>query len=623
MCGLTAVVGARRPAERHLNASLDLLTHRGPDARGTWSDEDVWLGSRRLAILDLSPAGTMPMTVGGRFVGVYNGEIYNYRELREELEGLGHHFATGTDTEVLLSAFAEWGAACVTRFNGMWAFAVWDAVERRLFVSRDRFGVKPLYYAQGSGRLTLASEPKAILHLHPELRVVDDRTLHTLLVEKRLDIIDHSFYRGISVVPPGHSATFAPGDTALKLERYWRLSPDGDGSERTDQEIADEFGALFEDAVRLRFRSDVAVGVTLSGGLDSTAVLHASHRRGDGGGQLTAYTSTYAGGGEIDERQWARRAASAYPEVRLEEVDARVDDWLATLRRICWHMDGPGFSPAVFPLWRIMERARATNVPVLLEGQGADEMLGGYPRHTALAVLEYASELAVRPSGDRLRPLASAARAAQRSHGTRRLVLDTSLAAIPSLAALQRRRAGVEDALRSDWRARVAKDAGPARRPMRWRGGLEAGLLGDFEAALLPGFLQYGDAISMAHSVESRLPFLDYRVVECAFGLPSRSKIGEGYTKRVLRDYLRAGGQGAIAERRDKRGYPTPVHGWLAADRGRRLREILLAPQARIREYASREGLERLIARHSTGRLSGADQVYALVATELWLQECL
>jgi asparagine synthase (glutamine-hydrolysing) len=611
MCGILGIVGeeARRP--RACGSALDLLAHRGPDDRGEWSDRLCWLGHRRLSIIDLSPGGHQPMRHPGTGAVIsFNGEIYNYVELRDELRALGHVFRSQSDTEVLLAAYVQWGTACLSRLNGMWSFVLWDPRDGTAFFSRDRLGVKPLYYAVQDGTLALASEPKALLALYPVLRRVDDATLYDFLAEGKLYASNASFYAGISSLLPAHLGVFRPGDSAPVIRRYWTLP--GEAREpRPYDESLERFGALLEDATRLRMRSDVPVGVTLSGGLDSTAVLHGATKSAP---SVMAFTSIYAqdeNGDRVDERAWARLVAERHPTVTLQEVEAYRGEWLETLPRIVWHMDGPGYSPAVFPLWGIMARARASGVPVLLEGQGADELIGGYPQYAAVAMRENLPRLWRAP-----------ARTWREYSGyistftLRVIALWIARQSIPGLRHLYRRRLGSLGALRPDYAARHANrsvERSSGRELTQWLGD-------DLTSDILPGLLQYGDAISMAHSIESRLPFLDYRLVEFVAGLPGCYRVGNGDSKRILRDYLTREDLVEVARRRDKQGYPTPAYSWMAANHGEVLRDLLISRSSKITEYCHRSGLERLLTRFLDGHSASANHLYRLLTTEVWLR---
>jgi asparagine synthase (glutamine-hydrolysing) len=615
VCGIVAIIGPSDGIDdRRRDEALDVIAHRGPDDRGTWRDGDAWLGSRRLAIIDLSPGGHQPRVDETTGVAItFNGEIYNYLELRDELIALGHVFRSQSDTEVLLRAYLEWGLDFLPHLNGMWALVLWDPRVRRAVLARDRLGVKPFYYSARSGRVSVASEPKALLVLDPSLRRVDERSLYGFLAEGRLYTGAASFYAGIDVLPPGHVATFTPGDSSPVVSRYWAPPPPSERLIDYGEAVA-TFGDLLRDAVRLRMRSDVPVGLTLSGGLDSSAVLEAATAAVTDGGRLQAFTSTYEappGAPLVDERDWAQLVADRY-DVDLQQVPAAVDDWVDVLSRIVWHMDGPGYSPAVFSLWKIMERARARGIPVLLEGQGADELLGGYTQYAALAMWSSLSR-------GRLTTFARDYGSFAKTFSVRMLTLWLARERASFVMGAYRRRVGALGTMDPAFSRRFRGNGSAAPAPRSVNGRLTI----DLTQEILPGLLHYGDAISMAHSIESRLPFLDYRLVEFASSLPGDFKVGQGMTKRILRDHLRKVGLTAIADRRDKRGYPTPADSWLTADGGRLLREHLLAPDAEIHAYCRRDQLERLIDYHVTGHSGAGNHLYRLLTTQLWLRTCV
>lgn len=615
MCGIVATIGAsNRILGRRRDEALALIVHRGPDDHGSWEDDDAWLGTRRLAIIDLSPGGHQPRVDPETGVCItFNGEIYNYLELRAELIALGHDFVSESDTEVLLRAYLEWGPELLPRLNGMWAFLIWDPRQRRAFFARDRLGVKPFYYSSQDGGLSVASEPKALLVLHPALRRVDEASLYDFLAEGRLYAGSASFYAGIAALQPGHFGTFSPGDPSPAISQYW--TPPSRSNRTLDyRDAVVSFGDLLRDSVRLRMRSDVPVGFTLSGGLDSSAVLEAAATGAASGGErLQAFTSVYdtpPGARPIDERRWAGLVADTY-QVDLQQVPADVGDWIGVLERIVWHMDGPGYSPAVFPLWKIMESARARGIPVLLEGQGADELLGGYPQYAAL-------DLWTSLSRGRLSGFVRDYGAFAKTFSVRMVTLWLARERASFALQTYRRRVGSLGTMDPDFvrRARGGSSV-PATRTVNDR------LVADLTREVLPGLLQYGDAISMAHSIESRLPFLDYRLVEFASSLPSEFKVGNGRTKRILRDHLHAAGLTAIAERRDKQGYPTPAGSWLTSNGAALLRSQLLAPGAEIHAYCRPDRLERLIDHHVAGRGGAANHLYRLLTTQIWLRTCI
>jgi asparagine synthase (glutamine-hydrolysing) len=615
VCGIVGAVGPLAAAhdDASFRAAVDALAHRGPDGADASFDGTARLGHRRLAVIDLSDAGRQPMADPATGVSiVFNGEIYNYVELRRELQAEGEAFRTATDTEVLLRLWLRHGEDGLRRLNGMFAFAVWDPRSRELALVRDRFGVKPLAWGWSDGSLVFASEPKAALALLPGDAEADPATLYDFLALGRLYAADRTFYRGLRMLPPAHLLRFRPGDAEPRPRRWWDYPADPAPPGRPEEE-AEAFAALLDDAVRIRLRSDVPVGLTLSGGLDSTACLAGAVRAG--ADAPVCFTATY-GPGNRGEAGWAAIAGRPYG-VEPVEVDARVEDWHAAMETIAWHLDGPSYSPAVFPVWRIAAEARRRGVPVLLEGQGADEALAGYPQYAALHALSSAA----RP-GEALRTL----RGAARTFTPAWTALWLAREAMPFLVGLRRRREGAAGALSPAFAA-LARSAGaaaplPHDPPMRAADAVTRRLWADHHRDILPGLLHYGDAMSMSHGIEARQPFLDVRLVEWLFARPARVKIAEGRTKWVLRRYLEAAGQGAIAARSDKQGFPTPVAAWFRADGGRLLRDLLLSPGSRVRAVCEPAGVERLLGLLLAGRRGADNHLFRLATTEFWLRRC-
>ena len=620
MCGILGWVTTRSADGRaRFVRALDTLRHRGPDDGDIFAADGILLGHRRLSIIDLSSAGRQPMedpALGN--VITFNGEIYNYLELRAELEALGHVFRTATDTEVLLHAFCAWGAQALNRLNGMWAFAIWQPTTRTLFMARDRFGVKPFYYAITAEGLAFASEPKALLQLSPELRQANDATVFRFLSAGELHAGEDTFYDAVKALPAGCYAEFGPDAGVPKVSRYWDYPAPASVVQDLD-EAAHEFTCLLDDAVRLRTRSDVKVGLTLSGGLDSTAILASVQSLSLQ--DLQCFTSVY-GRDERGEARWAATAARPYGSVPLE-VEAPKQSWLDTLLDIVWHMDSPGYSPAVYPLWYLMKTARQHGVYVLLEGQGADEALGGYPQYAALSVLQ---QLRGMRGFANFGALLRTARTSAQTFSAPVLFRWLLRELFPVLITTNRGLAGAASALDPSFRASMQGCAAAANLAGSRAMGhdlLTARLFQDHSRNILPALLQYGDSVSMAHGVESRLPFMDYRLVEWLFARDATVKIADGRTKWLLRHYLMQAGQQDIAARRDKQGYPTPVERWMAEDSGRFVRDLLLVPDACIRRYCDSAALARLIERFASGRKGSGNHVYRLVSTELWMRRCL
>ena len=625
MCGILAIIGKAMPVNSELfNRALDTLAHRGPDDRGVWCVEGAWLGHRRLSIIDTSHAGHQPMVDDATGVALtFNGEVYNYLELKVELESLGHRFHSHSDTEVLLRAYLAWGKSCVQRFNGDWAFLIWDPRTSSAFVSRDRFAIKPFFYTLVRGVLSVASEPKALLELYPELRKVNENALFRFLKETAVYENSNSFYQDIHLLLPSHSAEYRADGSVLSIERYWDW-PDAD--EPLSGDIQGQFNALFDDSIRLRMRSDVQVGVTLSGGLDSTAVLTAAEKQLEHNSlRMSAFTSIYQQQGnspDIDERKWAAIAVEKCRQFDLQMVSADEKIWLQTLNKITWHMDGPGYSPAVFPLCKIMETSSKQKVLVLMEGQGADELLAGYSDYAIYDLLESFPKRLLRLE------LSALKRDVTAFIGTfgfltfmKRLIRKLS----PHLRELNFRYAGVLGVMQKDFigRAELVHVESFKLQNKSIISMLEKEMRYDFVSRELPGLLHYGDSISMANSVESRLPFLDYRLVEFCSKLPVEWKIRNGETKYILREYLRGNGQNEIADRKDKKGYPTPLANFFRSNNGAVLREILLNPQAKIRAFCDTDKMRRLINRYLAGNNQSENSLYRLLSTELWLRQCI
>jgi len=598
-------------ASDRLPLALDRIAHRGPDGQGLFRDANVSLGHRRLAIIDLSEGGHQPMLdpASGMII-TFNGEIYNYLEVRRELQALGVQFRSDSDTEVLLKAWIQWREDAFRRLNGMWAFAIWDPRRRELVLARDRFGVKPLYWAVVGGDLLFASEPKALLAMAPSLAEPDPQAIYNLIVESRAFEGSRSYLKHVKCLEPASFAIVRPDDPMPVARSFWHY-PEPEGEPLSSASSHEDFEALFEDAVRLRLRSDVPVGLTLSGGLDSSAVLAATARLGS---PLQALTSVYSES-ERGEESWAALAAETVG-ARLHRVAAASDNWAETLEQVVWHMDGPGYTPAVFPLWAIMKWSRANGIPVLLEGQGADELLAGYPQYVARHLLEQVASA--------LRGRGSAADVSATFQGlvkvtppawALRWLARMTMAPLADRFGPKRRKLELVGPMTGDCSVQPLPDISTAHDPVR------RDLLLDHGTRVLPALLQYGDAISMAHGIETRLPFMDYRLVEWVF----RARpplIVDGRTKEPVRNYLSQRGMQQIAERPDKQGYPTPTRSWLQSGTGNAmLADMLDNGAAPIWSYIDRPAATRMARRGIDGDDIDLYHFYKLLTCHLWLRQ--
>jgi asparagine synthase (glutamine-hydrolysing) len=615
MCGICGVVAPGRPADAQtVEAMAACLDHRGPEGADSFADEGCALGFRRLAILDLSTAGMQPFaSADDRLRLVHNGEIYNYRELRTQLERHGHRFRTSTDTEVLLAAYVEWGEQCVERFVGMWAFAIWDVERQRLFASRDRFGIKPFYYRQEAGRLVFASEPKAFLadsqtQLEPNLSAVAE-----YLTQSYLDHTDETFFTGVRRLPPAHSLAF--DRDGLRIYRYWQLTP----QEPPQGDAAEAIQAAFLEAIRLHLRSDVPIGSCLSGGIDSSAVVGSvAHLLstspvdtvavGPRQRTFTAYFE-YAG---FDERPYAEavvKAARAEPEWITFDDTQLLDD----LPSIVACQDEPFGSTSMVAQWYVMREAKTAGLTVMLDGQGGDEVFGGYRAFIGARL----ADLLVQ---GRLRALGSELRAFGDLHSAAALVMSLARPfASESVTRLVRARArGSAPLLHQELRSLTPP-------PSRDRSLFGERLRRQQDVTLmhrgLPELLRYEDRNSMAHSLEARVPFLDHRLVELAFSLPGGELIRDGRTKDVLRRALDGFLPPSVAARRDKLGFVTPERRWFRGALGVFADEVFASSRFAGRGFVDAEAARRRLARHRTGKIDAGMELWRTLNLELWARK--
>lgn len=554
---------------------------------------DLVLGSRRLAILDLSPAGHMPMTKDdGRCWIVFNGEIYNYRELRQQLKGLGHAFRSDSDTEVILAAYAEWGVDCLARFNGMFAFALWDSERALLFCARDRFGVKPFYYCQQAGFFAFASELKSLVQ-HPAVgRTPNHQAIFDYLALGVSDHTEQTFFSGIVSLPPGHYALLNLADGSVRQQRWWEVEINStiepDEPSKTKR-VYEDFAALLEDAVRLRLRSDVPVGTALSGGLDSSSIVVLANRllleeqvipRNLVGDHQKTFTARNLEA-ELDEHFYSNLIVQ---QTGAQEhlVFPRAETLWGELEQFVWHQDEPVNSTSQYAQWCVMRLAKSNGVTVLLDGQGGDEILAGYTAYVPLYVSQLRRQVG----------LGAAMKAAWQSAQIGGapivdLLLDRAKQRLPWRAqrlveAVQPHHLvlGQGGTGLQSWQ--LAPELMALHRDRRWTPpeldsqGLAGYLHRDLTSANLPKLLRYEDRSSMAFSLETRLPFLDYRVVQMVFGLPLNYRFHDGWSKYLLRRSMSGQLPPEISWRKTKMGYPTPEENWLAAG-GARIRQILAA----------------------------------------------
>jgi asparagine synthase (glutamine-hydrolysing) len=564
MCGIVGLwnLDGQPVSLGMLECFTDSLAHRGPDGNGFYIDTEanLGLGHRRLAIIDTSDAGRQPMSFGdGRYWIVFNGEIYNFLELKTELEHHGYRFKTDSDTEIILASYDHWGEDCQLRFNGMWAFAIWDRAERRLFISRDRFGVKPLIYYYDEKRFAFASEMKAFLTLDWFPAEFDPAMVAAALTNRQLvEGTERSLLRDLKRLPGGYCLTIKQsGD--MKICRWWNTLDYLESAPITYDKQVERYRELFLDACRIRMRSDVPIGTALSGGLDSSSIVCSMrhiHDTGTTGQRLAsdwqrAFVATYPGSA-IDEREYADEvikktgANPIYCKITPQMYLEYFEEILFQFEEISDIHLGP---------WAVHKAQREHGIVVTLDGHGGDEALGGYPWHVTASIkhaLSNASPLQTVELLDIMKNLELFPREQFYWRSIQTLggkIMEKALKKKQGWL-IQPPMKFVSPAYEAD-RARISKEDALFQR-----------LYVDFHFTQLPMNLRDFDRLSMAHGVEVRSPFMDWRLVAFTFSLRSTSKIGGGFTKRILRDALKGILPEPIRLRTRKLGFPNMAESW-------------------------------------------------------------
>lgn len=625
MCGIAGFVapeGLQVDERGRLLRMQAALTHRGPDEEGTHIDHWAALGHRRLSIVDLA-TGQQPLCNEDASIWtVYNGEIYNHGELRVVLEAAGHRYRTKCDTETIVHAYEQWGDDCVNHFRGMFAFAIWDAPRRRLLLARDRLGVKPLYWTRSAGRLFFGSEIKAILASGSVRAQPNEAALPELLGTRYLSGTE-SMFLGIHRLLPGHTLSFSGG--TARTRRYWDVpaasEPAGRGDHLTDRQAVDQFRALLEESVRLRLMADVPLGVFLSGGLDSSAIAALMAREIDR--PLQTFSVAFAEQA-FNELGFARQVCRAIG-AEAHEVVIDAPQFFEALPRLIWHEDEPLAHPSSVPLYFVSELARR-HVKVVLTGEGSDELLAGYGKYPR-ALMNWRAAGLYRLIPSPVRELVARrivpslpgrlGRLARRSF----LSIARTPAAMffDNFAAIGLRQQ--HTLLSPGFAARATTETVYAASRAYFefpQGGtlLDRLLYADIKTYLVE-LLMKQDQMSMAASIESRVPFLDHRLVEFVAALPPRFKLRGLTTKWILREAVRDLLPPAIVNRR-KMGFPVPFGRWMQQGWDAIARDVLLDRRSRERGIIAPFAVERLIRDHANGAIDGGDALWSLLNLELW-----
>ena len=625
MCGITGMVSEKKSDlvdGAILREMCQVIYHRGPDEDGFYQDEFAGLGMRRLSIIDLE-TGQQPVTnEDGTIWLIFNGELYNYLPLHAELVARGHRFVTKSDTEVIVHAYEEYGDRCVEFFNGMFAFALWDAPRRRLLIARDHLGIKPLYYWEGNGELVFGSELKAVV-AHPAVpRVVDPVALDHFLTIEYIPA-PRTIFQGIHKLPPGHRLIFEAG--AARVEKYWDIQPMD--TPQDEEAAAELLESLIDDAVSMQLMSDVPLGAFLSGGIDSSTVVAAMSKASP------TPVKTFSVGFDDDsynELPYARAVARRYHTDHHEEI--LQPDIAATTERLVRFLDEPFGDFSIFPTFLVSEMARR-KVKVVLSGDGGDEIFGGYDTYVAQGIDRYYRLL---PASMRQRYIPAIAG---------RVPPQPAKKGVVNKVKRFVEGAALPDSFQHTRWMRFMTDEEKAR---LYRPDLKSCLNGnsieevfqryfsaakglndlaqqqyvDIKTYLVDDILTKVDRMSMAVSLEARVPLLDYRIVELAVNLPAQMKLNRGQTKRILR---KAMGDRLPKEvlNKPKQGFSIPLKNWLRGPIKPLMTDLLATDLVRKRGYFEPQQVSKWVGDHVEGSANHSHRLWALMVFEIWHEQML
>jgi asparagine synthase (glutamine-hydrolysing) len=623
MCGIAGIMNLDRThcpdLQQHLEVMNEIQAHRGPDDKRVWTHPNQHAGfaHRRLSIIDLS-TGKQPMTDDANNTICYNGEIYNYIELRHELRN--YHFRTTSDTEVILKAYQKWGENCVDHLRGMFAFAIWNEKEQVLFCARDRFGIKPFYYTKTSNGFIFASEIKALLPFVGEIATNHNGLKDYLAFQFTLG--EKTLFKGVKQLLPAHTLTIRNG--AIHVRKYWEVQYRLDWL-HTKRYYHEKVRNLLEDSIQVHLRSDVPVGCYLSGGLDSSIVASLA-RKVQTEGDFHAFHGKFSAGTEYDESEYAR-AVSAFCDLKMHERDFTASDFVSHIRNIIYHLDYPVAGPGSFPQYMTSKLA-SEHLKVVLGGQGGDEIFGGYARYL-IAYFEQCIKGAIDGT----------------MHNGNFIVTYESI--IPNLSTLRT----YKPLLQEFWKEGLFEDrdkryfrlvnrANGMQREINWdlfepysafetfkdifwednvekESYFDSMTHFDFKT-LLPALLHVEDRMSMAHGLESRVPLLDHPLVEMAATIPSNIKFEDGQLKHLMKTAFSQDIPEKVTQRTDKMGFPVPLSDWLHGKLHEFVQDTFHSNNAKHREYLSPEfDIQELIERE--GKFTR--KVWGLLSLELWQQE--
>jgi asparagine synthase (glutamine-hydrolysing) len=608
MCGICGIINFNQKSvpEIHLRSMMNQIKHRGPDDEGIFLDGNVGLGFVRLSIIDLSPAGHQPMfSADKRYVIVFNGEIYNYIELRQVLQHKGYHFISNSDTEVLIYAYVEWGEDCLDHFNGMFSFVIYDQVDRKVFAARDRFGVKPFYYYLDQDMFVFASEIPALFHAGNINKLPNDNIIYTYLTYNRTDFDEQTFFKNVVKLVHGHKLSLSTNRSDIRISRWYTLS------EKLINPFnnTDEYKELLTDSVGLRLRSDVPVSLSFSGGIDSSTILSILLKKFERN-DIHSFSAIYGKGKRGDESEFIDIYKSEnFP---LHFTHPTGESLLTDLSFFVESQNEPVQSTSIYAQYKVCQLIHQNGIKVSLTGQGADEQLGGY--HYFFG--QYFKELL---SHFHLLTLLSESAYYLKNH--------KSLFAFKYLLfyALS---PDIQNRLAENKAKFLNKDFSNSQSGTNYgmmdlysAKNLRDSFLNHFEYKL-EHLLKWDDINAMRFSVETRVPFLDYRLVERTLALNSKNIIKHGTTKYYLREAMQGILPEEIRTRHSKIGFSTPEGEWFRnKEFANLIKEILYSPQFNNRGYIDPDRAKSLFSQHSDFDINISREIWKWINLELWFRK--
>jgi asparagine synthase (glutamine-hydrolysing) len=637
MCGIAGVIEYKGIEPIRLERMSKSIRHRGPDDEGFmlagfkgetdfYSGEDtvkqvnlknineanigdkkqIGFVHRRLSIIDLSAMGHQPMSIGNYHL-IYNGEVYNYIEIRDELIALGHTFESHSDTEVILKAYIEWGRQSVVRFVGMWAFAILDTNNNSIFFSRDRFAIKPLYFYQDSEKLLFSSEIKTMLAYDSKISSLNEKNLLEFIYLNGLQNPYETLYNNISELPAGANAVFNYRTKQLSIRPYYNLEREvlkKNGIQYSEADLAKKYKDQFQESVKLHLRSDVPIGSCLSGGLDSSAITaFAALQMGD----IPFYTYTAAYEDKlVDESDFAKMVSDNHQNIEACYTYPNEEDFWEDIENMIWHQDLPVGSTSIFAQWEVMKLAKSKGAKVLLDGQGADEVLGGYSSYTGVFLLELFQKFSFVKFLREYKAIQS-----NRSVNPKKEILRNVFHMLPF--AVQNTIRGNQKSgktyLKEDFLNTYIPQINHEKKRVSY-------LHNSFHSIKvgMHELLRYEDRNSMAFSIESRVPFLDHRLVELTLNIPLEYKIKNGWTKYMLRKAIEGTVPHEVVWRKDKKGFITPQEAWLKKSK-KQLLELIESTKI-VWDYFKKEELIQQI--NNPSLVKNYSEFWRLITALIW-----